>query len=274
MALPAVKKGTLIGFPSSLKEVKAVPTPKATSTWKPYPFGDFVELINDRLQANGYKVLERHYSLTKPKKARDAKQLFGVFTITPDMPKPKGGDGVSIIHPDWCQALGFRTSHNKTLPNAFVGGQVVSICTNLGMYGEEIRLRKHTSNSFADLPVILDEMLDNMSVVFKKQEEFVKGCKSVKLNTSGAHDLMMHVVTEQAFPVSKLLQVVEAWDVERGVLGGDDGAPSRFGYTISGDTAWDLLNCFTWVNRSRTAENQIDDSARITKVFSEHLALA
>jgi hypothetical protein len=118
-----VKKGSLIGFPASLAQVRKVPTPRSTKTWKPYPFGDFVDMTKERLGANGFDVLDEHYSLTTPKKDRNAKQLFGVFTI-----QPKGGDGATIVHPDWCQALGFRTSHNKTLPNAFSGGGYVMVC--------------------------------------------------------------------------------------------------------------------------------------------------
>lgn len=265
-----VKKTHLMGFPSTLKEVKAVPTPKGTKTWKPYPFGDFVEMIKQRLDANGYKILDQAYSLVKPKKARDPKQLFGVFNIA-----PKGGDGVMIVHPDWCQALGFRTSHNKTLPNQFAGGSHVKVCTNLNFYGDFVRMKKHTSLSFEHLPVLLDSMLDDMKEVFKKQETFVEACKGKHLTSVEAHDLMMQAVRQNAFPVSKLLQVAEAWDVERqAIKGGDQGEPhSRFGYTESGDTAWDLLNAFTWVNRSRTAENQIDGSAALTRVFEKELQL-
>jgi hypothetical protein len=119
-------------------------------------------------------------------------------------------------------------------------------------------------------------MLDQMTEVFAKQEAFVSALKEQEITNENAHDLMMKVVREGAFPVSKLLKVAEAWDIERGapvrVRGGDE-PHTRFGYSESGETAWDLLNAFTFVNRERSAENQIDGSAALTKVFERELQL-
>lgn len=254
-------------FSATVEEVAKVPTPPATKTFLPIPFIDLINLTTERLGANGFEIVGQGYSLVKPKKEKHPQQIFGVMDI-----QPAGGDGVQ--HPDWRQVIGIRSSHNKTLPVGFAGGSRVFVCTNLAFVGDLITMRKHTVNAIDDLPVLLDEMLDKLGDVFKKQTVFIDGLKDKNLTLAQGHDIMMNAARAGAFPVSKLMGVANAWDIERGVREPREGEHARFGYSDKGDTAWDLYNAFTYVNAERTAENQMDDSMALTKVFAGALGLS
>jgi len=252
---------SLIGFPATLKEVEAVPTPEATKSWLPIPFGDLIGMTKERLAVHEYSILRESYALKRCRNGTDAMQMFGVMDI-----KSINSNG---NHPDWVQALGIRSSHNKTLSNAFCGGATVLVCENLDFIGDFITLRRHTRNSINDLPMLLDDILEKMEEKFKQQENFIEALKGEPVPEWRGHDIMMNVVKKGIFPTSKILKVANAWDVEKGKRSG-----TRFGYTEHGDTAWDLFNAFTFVNKERSAEYQINDSSLLTGFFEKEFDLA
>jgi len=106
-------------------EVLRVPTPSRTPTYSPLSYGDLINRLRDEVYRLGLDIVGREYSL-----AREGRQLFGVWEIQ---------DGAVR------GAIGFRTSHDKSLSLGLTAGSKVMVCSNLAFDGEWIEFRKHTA---------------------------------------------------------------------------------------------------------------------------------
>src|ERR1700741_3004219 len=110
-------------------ELRALPTPDPTSTFRPVPHIELVEMLDLTLKTQQIRIREEQFALR-----RDGSMLFGVLQLA---------YGES---PDGSAALGLRTANNKTMAIQICAGLQVLVCDNLAFRGDMIALRrKHTS---------------------------------------------------------------------------------------------------------------------------------
>jgi hypothetical protein len=270
MPTTEIRKGTLIGFPATREEIEAVPTPQATSTYTPIAFSDFIDLTSDALNRNGFDLTTESYALQTIRGREYPERLFGVINIS-----PKGGDS----DPRWEQAMGLRTSHDKTITHNFVGGANVLVCNNLCFNGtlwlqdfeDETRRRrgrKHTPKSIEHLPMLLDRMLERMQGVFERQVREIEQMHEISLTRAEAADLMIEACCRGAFPFSKLQKVIDEYTHPSIEVEGDLSP-----YGTDGDTAWDLHNAFTIIQKERKPWDQMQGSEILSSVFRRELQL-
>jgi hypothetical protein len=114
----------------SRAELRALPAPEATRTFKPIPHIELVDMLDMVLEQNQIRIEEERFALR-----RDGSVLFGVLQLA-------YGET-----PDGRAALGLRTANNKTMSIQLCAGLSVFVCDfNLAFRGDMIALRrKHTS---------------------------------------------------------------------------------------------------------------------------------
>ena len=93
----------------SRAELRTLPTPEATPTFKPIPHVELVDMLDIVLQQNQIRIEEERFALR-----RDGSVLFGVLQLA---------YGES---PDGRPALGLRTANNKTMS--------IQLCAGLSVY--------------------------------------------------------------------------------------------------------------------------------------------
>ena len=110
-------------------ELHGIQTPEATSTWRPIPHIELVDMLDLVLKQQHMQIKDEQFALR-----RDGSVLFVVLQLVCG----ETGDGIA--------ALGLRTGNNKSMSLQICAGLSVFVCDNLAFRGDLIALkRKHTS---------------------------------------------------------------------------------------------------------------------------------
>lgn len=229
------------GWNATPGDLASVPVPDETDSYKPVPYGRFVEEVKLHIPRFGLSVESEDYAL-----ARDGNQMFGVLTC-------RNGHVA-----DWALAIGLRSSYDRSLAVQLVAGARVFVCDNLAFHGETQVSRKHTVNVFRDLPSLIYDMLSAVSAMKERMSDEMKRMKSTEIDDRLAHHLMVQAIRKGALPASKLPKVIEFYDTMR---------PENFGDR----TAWSLFNSFTGVIGQQQPWLQMDNTLRLSQAFREAL---
>ena len=137
---------------ASLDELRQIPIPEETPTYKPVSHYD---LATNLAEVSG--TLLRDYQLEKSQYglARDGNQLFGVHTYR------NGSDSMGL-------SIGFRNSYDKSMSVGIAIGASVFVCDNLALTGEIAIARKHTANVWQDLEELI------ITTIYRSQNNFTR----------------------------------------------------------------------------------------------------
>jgi len=229
------------GWNATPGDLASVPLPDETDSYKPVPYGRFVEEVKLHIPRFGLKVESEDYAL-----AREGNQMFGVLTC-------KNGHVA-----DWALAIGLRSSYDRSLAVQLVAGSRVFVCDNLAFHGETQVSRKHTVNVFRDLPSLIYDMLSAVSVMKTRMADEIEKMKATEIDDRLAHHLMVHAIRKGALPASKLPKVIEQYD--------NFDCPE-----FRDRNAWSLFNSFTGVIGSQQPWQQMDNTLSLTSAFREAL---
>jgi hypothetical protein len=143
---------TATGKYATLEELREVPIPEETSTYKPVSHFDLAKNL-----AEVSSTLLRDYTLetTKYGLARDGAQLFGVHTYR------NGSDSMGL-------SIGFRNSYDKSMSVGIAVGASVFVCDNLALTGDISFARKHTTNVWQTLEELI------ITTLYRSQHNFTK----------------------------------------------------------------------------------------------------
>ena len=137
---------------ATLEELRSIPVPSETNTYKPVSHYD---LAKNLAEVSG--TLLRDYELERSQYglARDGAQLFGVHTYR------NGSDSMGL-------SIGFRNSYDKSMSVGIAIGASVFVCDNLALTGEIAIARKHTSNVWNDLEEL------TITTIYRSQHNFTR----------------------------------------------------------------------------------------------------
>lgn len=123
----------------TLDQVRAVPVPAPTQSWRPVAYGDAVDFLRHQVDTQlGLEVESETFGLNK---AGD--QMFALMTLKTD----REDNGLSI---------GVRQSYNKSLALGVAVGAQVFVCDNLCFSGDAFKIvRKNTVNVWADFRALV-----------------------------------------------------------------------------------------------------------------------
>ena len=146
------------GNVATLEDLRLVPLPEETSSYKPLSHYDLVmniqRVASDMLRDHTFE--KGSYAL-----ANNGSRLFGVHTYWTEAN-------------DLALAIGFRNSYDKSMSVGIAIGASVFVCDNLMFTGTITVLRKHTLNVIDDLETAI------LKVVYKARHQFTRITESAE----------------------------------------------------------------------------------------------
>lgn len=227
--------GTLVHANSQLvtrAELKLMPPPPATETWKPIAHYDLIEAIDRQLRVRDVEIRAEHFAVH-----REGARFFGVLDLAL---------GES---PETCAAMGVRNSTDKSLSLELAVGVRVFVCDNLCFSGDLIALRrKHTVrfDLMADISKAIDRYQQHLTVLAGQVERL----KTDQLSHEQAKAMMFDAVAGEIIPL-RLLPVVS----------------TIYQTYPEPPTAWTLHNIFTTSLKQLAPAPAFAATIRLGKLF-------
>ena len=220
----------------SRAELRALPEPEVTRTFKPIPHIELVDMLELVLRENQIRIQEERFALR-----RDGSVLFGVLQLA---------YGES---PDGRAALGLRTGNNKTMSIQLCAGLSVFVCDNLAFRGDMIALkRRHTSG--------LNLRIELAGAVLRFQEHFGRLSGEVeRLKSRPVADLEAKALIHDAF-ASGLMPLRLLPEVSRSYFEPELAA-------FQPRTAWSLHNAFTGAAKDMPLTTRLPAIQTLGKLF-------
>jgi hypothetical protein len=200
----------------SLEELRAIPTPEGTATYRPIPHIELVETIQNRLNRYGIQVQRQEYAVQ-----RGGTRLFGVMELAYGMDDERGA------------ALGLRTANDRSAALEIAVGLRVFVCDNLVFSGDMIALRrKHTAK--LDLGESISLAMDRFFDRFAALEAGVASLKALPMPDDRAKAMIHDAFAAEILPVRLFREVSETYF-----------HPQEDWIDVQPRTAWGLCSAFT-----------------------------
>lgn len=220
---------------TTLDELRSIPVPEETETYKPVPHYDLATNLAEVSGAilNGYHLQGSQFGL-----ARDGAQMFGVLTY-------KNG-----ISSDMGLSIGFRNSYDKSMSVGIAIGASVFVCDNLALTGQIAIMRKHTSNVWNDLEELTITTIYRSQHNFHRIVEDAQEMKAWHLGDDDAYKLLGLLYGKGVISPRQIPVVKRGWQ-----------DPSHDAFIDR--NAWSFYNAVTEALKS----------APPTKILEKHIAL-
>ena len=180
----------------SRDELACVPTPKATSSWKPVPHRQVAELVCEETTQRGYEVVSEEYGLNPA-----GTRMFAVLRF-----HPHG-------HPEYARCLGFCNSHDKSMALGITAGLSITVCDNLCFGGETTIQRRHTSG--IEVEALIPEAFNNLAHQFLRLEDNVADMKMQSISLNKARLLTVQAAEEKVIASCDILPVLKEFQEPR-----------------------------------------------------------
>lgn len=217
---------TVYGEGNTIEELRAVvPTtpPGAGARWRPIQHGELVDTIRDEVAVRGWEITNEKFSL-----GRDGADMAGALGI-----KIKGWDGGAAFE-GMEMGLGFIHSNARRKALTLTVGASVACCLNGMCTGEMVLHRPHDRSVN-----LIDEI-----------EQAVDGFNQHALTLPGAVAAMRETEVSPALASDILMEVGRKGMVGWAAVGRVDKEYRNPTFAEHGkDTAWALLNAFTYAAR-------------------------
>jgi len=185
-------------FSVKKEELFNVPIPQKTDSYTPVPNRDLILAIEEVLDNYGYNTIAEHYEL-----GGKGQQMFGYKTL---VSPSYNGDG------EQQRTLGFRNSYNKSLAVGIVSGSRVIVCSNLMFEGDIVKLRKHTTNVFADLYNMIVDAILGIEINFEKLLKDTERLKSCEISKTDMAELLGKMfIEEELITSTQLNHIKNSW---------------------------------------------------------------
>jgi hypothetical protein len=214
--------------------LRALSVPEPTATHVPIPHHRVVDLVAHSLSYYGHEITESQFGVTE-----DGMRFFGVLSLR----SPYTG---------YEDTVGLRNSHDKKFPIGVSFGSRVFVCDNLAFIADHVIRRKHTAHAKRDLPGMIAELIEPLTVEREKQHQKLLAYQASPLTQQGADHAIMSLYRGGIIGVQKIAEVHEQWQHPEF----DWGPP----------TAWRLFNAATFALKGKAVE-QTDLTTRLHRVI-------
>src|SRR5882672_3352860 len=176
----------------SHNELKMIPAPEGTSTFKPIPHYEVVDAVVEALSFRYISVVRDEYAVSP-----DGMRMFGVLDLETAF--------------DGCRfAIGIRNANDKSMRLALTVGYRVFVCDNLAFQGEFTPvLAKHSKNF--SIPDSLSIGVDRIQRAFDPLRQQVETWRSRQITDEQAKLVIYRAFIESEFSAPRSL----ARDVHR-----------------------------------------------------------
>lgn len=211
-----------------LDELHQVPTPEPQGRFhQPIPFGDYVELVKNRLDRQGIDVLGEQYCLDPA-----GTTFFGAMLI-----QVKGfeREGTNIT-------LGVRGSHVQKVPRGLTVGTRVTVCSNLCFSGNLGTFStKQTLYVWNRLPGLVEQSVQRLPGMAEREAKRHDAYRLTHITPRQGDAALAELYRRGALAGNQLPRAIREWD-----------NPTYEEHAEDGHTAWRLLNAVTEVQKPTT----------------------
>ena len=210
--------------PTNYDGLHALTTPPPTATHVPIPHFRVVDMLKHTLAFYGHEVTDENYGVTE-----DGMRFFGLLSLKSSY----GG---------YEDTVALRNSHDKKFPVGIGFGGRVFCCDNLSFIADHVIRRKHTANAKRDLPGLVGELVEPLTLQREAQHRAFLHYQDTPLGEEQANDAIMSMFRQGVINVQRIADVLDQWE--------------RPAYLEWGDrTAWRLFNAATYVLIGKVVEN-------------------
>lgn len=232
-------------------ELGRVPLPAATKTHVPIPHDYFVDLVEDRLNDQGLRIVQAEFALN-----HEGANMFGIMEVG------------SANDDDFATIVGLRNSHIKLTSAGLVLGKGVFVCDNLCFSGEFGMRKVHRPSILDDLPRLVTEAVAKVATANSEQLARAEAYKEKQISNKTADHLIMNMLRAGAINTQRVEKVVAEWD-----------APSHEEFKKTGRSVWRLEQAATESLKGLSFEQMSKYTQRLVPVLDkaadfESLALA
>jgi hypothetical protein len=163
-----------------------IPCPPATETWHPISHIHLVNEVERALTASNMRIVNESYGVTE-----DNARMFGLLQIA-SMAESK----------DYAYVIGLRGAIDKSLSRGLAVGSSVFVCDNMAFSSEIVMHRKQTKNILADLPLMVDTAIGQLSARWNDQARRIDAYKQTAIGQKDVDHLLAEMAGE-VFPWQK-----------------------------------------------------------------------
>ena len=204
-----MQEGKFIGR----NEIATIPTPAATTTWKPVPHAEVIDAVTEVVKAHDWQILDEQYGL-----ARDGQRMFGVMRIN------------KSSSPEWSRCIAIRNSHDRSLSVGLAAGISVMCCSNLAFGGTMVLTRRHTSR--IELDDLVVSAVNELEMEFLNLETVSEDLKLHEVGADEARAIIVRAAEVNAINSCDIIPIFREFQKPRHE---EFAEPTR----------WSLLNAFT-----------------------------
>jgi hypothetical protein len=218
-------------------ELKTLPLPETTATFKPVPFYEFVTKLLQGLWDRRMNVVSDSYVISQ-----DGMKLFGMIELENEF------NGVRF-------AIGLRTSNDKSTKLALAVGYKVMCCSNGMLHGDYLPLAvKHSANLELDDALALG--IDRIRRRFGDLKSSIQAKQETAITDNRAKEFIYDAFTHGKFPVS-LFRTVHSEYFEKPSY--DEFKPR---------TVFSLENAFTTSFKKLQPIKQFETTAKLGRLLT------
>lgn len=203
--------------------LRQLETPPATSTHVPIPHFRLVDMVVHSLAYFGHEVTDQHHGVTP-----DGMRYFGVLSL-------------KSPYTNYCDQIGLRNSHDRSLPVGIAFGSQVFVCDNLAFSADHVIRTKHTAKLKLRLPGLVGELIEPIADQREAQHKVLTRFQGTALTAQLVDHAIMGMYREGIINLQRIPEVIEQWE--------------RPAHEWGPETAWRLFNAATFVLTGRVAEN-------------------
>ena len=177
-------------------ELSAIPLPERTDTYEPVPFSDL--LVNTKRICDD--ILDLEFVDQKLAVSKNEQRFFGLLQYKDPKNEEMG------------QAIGIRSSHDKSMSNGFCSGATVFVCDNMAFTGDITYMRKHTKN-------VMDDLQDKLvSVLYRSKDKFfniiedTKNMKEISISTDDAYSFIGRAFGHKTLGARQAGDAIRHWN--------------------------------------------------------------
>lgn len=235
---------TLLYANSSLvtrAELKAIPPPASTATWKPIAHYDLIQAIDRQLAVRDIRIVKEQFAVQ-----REGLRLFGVLELAVPGPDPSA---------DYRFAMGVRTANDRSEALSIVAGAKVFVCDNLTLSGDLIAIRRKHTVGFdlnADISRAIDRYQSYLQVFHRQLDDLMYR----PLEEAQAKVMIFEAFAIEILPIRFFPAVAETYF-----------KPAPAMTDVQPRTLWGLHNAFTRAVRQMAPGPAFQATTRLGKFF-------
>lgn len=210
--------------PVEWDELCSLTTPEPTDTHVPIAHSRVVDHVKYALKMYDHDVTEQHFGVTA-----DGMRFFGLLSLR----STYGG---------YEDTVGLRNSHDKSFPIGIGFGSRVFVCDNLAFIADRVVKRKHTVHLKRDLPGLIVEMIEPLSVFRKTQHDKIELYKSITLSNLMRDHMVLELYRSGVVNLQRIPEVLDNYN------------KPPFDWDGGNNTIWSLFNAVTYTLSGRITE--------------------